>query len=128
MLQQESRCEVADNSGAKVAYVIRVYGRTSASGNNTRPAAGVGDRVLISVKKALPGADIKPGDMSKAVVVRTARNTRRADGSYVKFDSNAVVLINPDGNPRGTRIFGPVARELREKSYMKIVSLAPEVV
>ncbi|MEQ8315843.1 MAG: 50S ribosomal protein L14 [Phycisphaerales bacterium] len=128
MLQQESRCEVADNSGAKVAYVIRVYGRTSASGNNTRPAAGVGDRVLISVKKALPGADIKPGDMSKAVVVRTARNTRRADGSYVKFDSNAVVLINPDGNPRGTRIFGPVARELREKNYMKIVSLAPEVV
>ncbi|MEQ9095240.1 50S ribosomal protein L14 [Leptolyngbya valderiana BDU 20041] len=128
MLQQESRCEVADNSGAKVAYVIRVYGRTSASGNNTRPAAGVGDRVLISVKKALPGADIKPGDMSKAVVVRTARNTRRPDGSYVKFDSNAVVLINPDGNPRGTRIFGPVARELREKNYMKIVSLAPEVV
>lgn len=128
MLQQESRCEVADNSGAKVAYVIRVYGRTSASGNNTRPSAGVGDRVLISVKKALPGADIKPGDMSKAVVVRTARNTRRPDGSYVKFDSNAVVLINPDGNPRGTRIFGPVARELREKSYMKIVSLAPEVV
>ncbi|MCW5756562.1 MAG: 50S ribosomal protein L14 [Phycisphaeraceae bacterium] len=128
MLQQESRCEVADNSGAKVAYVIRVYGRTSASGNNTRPAAGVGDRVLISVKKALPGADIKPGDMSKAVVVRTAKNTRRADGSYVKFDSNAVVLINPDGNPRGTRIFGPVARELREKNYMKIVSLAPEVV
>ncbi len=128
MLQQESRCEVADNSGAKIAYVIRVYGKTSASGNNTRPAAGVGDRVLISVKKALPGADIKPGDMSKAVVVRTARNTRRADGSYVKFDSNAVVLINPDGNPRGTRIFGPVARELREKNYMKIVSLAPEVV
>lgn len=111
-----------------MAYVIRVYGRTSASGNNTRPAAGVGDRVLISVKKALPGADIKPGDMSKAVVVRTARNTRRADGSYVKFDSNAVVLINADGNPRGTRIFGPVARELREKNYMKIVSLAPEVV
>ncbi|GIW74525.1 MAG: 50S ribosomal protein L14 [Phycisphaerales bacterium] len=128
MLQQESRCEVADNSGAKVAYIIRVYGRTSASGNNTRPAAGVGDRVLISVKKALPGADIKPGDMSKAVVVRTAKNTRRADGSYVKFDSNAVVLINNDGNPRGTRIFGPVARELREKNYMKIVSLAPEVV
>ncbi|MEO1007133.1 MAG: 50S ribosomal protein L14 [Planctomycetota bacterium] len=128
MLQQESRCEVADNSGAKIAYVIRVYGRTSASGHNTRPAAGVGDRVLVSVKKALPGADVKPGDMSKAVVVRTKKNTRRADGSYVKFDSNAVVLINPEGNPRGTRIFGPVARELREKNYMKIVSLAPEVV
>jgi large subunit ribosomal protein L14 len=128
MLQQESRCEVAYNSGAKIAYVIRVYGKTSASGNNTRPWAGVGDRVLISVKKALPGADIKPGDMSKAVVVRTAKNTRRPDGSYVKFDSNAVVLLNADGNPRGTRIFGPVARELREKNYMKIVSLAPEVV
>jgi len=128
MLQQESRCDVADNSGAKVAYVIRVYGRTSASGNNTRPAAGVGDKVLVSVKKALPGADIKSGDMSKAVVVRTRKNTRRADGSYVRFDTNAVVLINAEGNPRGTRIFGPVARELRERNYMKIVSLAPEVV
>jgi large subunit ribosomal protein L14 len=128
MLQAESRCEVADNSGAKIAYVIRVYGKQGSSGSFTRPTAGVGDRVLISVKKALPGADIKAGDMSKAVVVRAARNTRRRDGSYVKFDSSAVVLINDDGNPKGTRIFGPVARELRERNYMKIVSLASEVV
>lgn len=128
MLQQESRCEVADNSGAKIAYVIRVYGRTGSRQSFRRPTAGVGDRVLVSVKKALPGADIKSGDMSKAVVVRTKKSTRRADGSYVKFDTNAVVLINADGNPRGTRIFGPVARELREKNYMKIVSLASEVI
>ncbi|MEM0982607.1 MAG: 50S ribosomal protein L14 [Planctomycetota bacterium] len=128
MLQQESRCEVADNSGAKIAYVIRVYGTSQARQSFTRPAAGVGDRVLISVKKALPGSDVKSGDMSKAVIVRTKKPTRRADGSYVKFDNNAVVLINQDGNPRGTRIFGPVARELREKNYMKIVSLASEVV
>jgi large subunit ribosomal protein L14 len=128
MLQQETRCEVADNSGAKIAYVIRVYGGSTASGRFKRRVAGVGDRVLVSVKKALPGADIKSGDKSKAVVVRTTKPTRRADGSYVKFDANAVVLIQDDGNPRGTRIFGPVARELREKNYMKIVSLAPEVV
>ena len=128
MLQAESRCEVADNSGAKIAYVIRVYGRSGSRQSFTRPAAGVGDKVLISVKKALPGSDVKSGDMSKAVVVRTKKSTRRADGSYVKFDSNAVVLINNEGNPKGTRIFGPVARELREKNYMKIVSLASEVV
>ena len=128
MLQQESRCEVADNSGAKIAYVIRVYGGSTRSGAFTRKTAGVGDRVLVSVKKALPGAEIRPGDMSKAVVVRTAKSTRRADGSYVKFDSSAVVLINDDGNPKGTRIFGPVARELRDRNYMKIVSLASEVV
>jgi len=128
MLQQESRCEVADNSGAKVAYVIKVYGAHSRSGGFKRPVAGVGDRVLVSIKKSLPGADVKSGDMSKAVVVRTKKNTRRSDGSYVRFDTNAVVLINEDGNPKGTRIFGPVARELREKNYMKIVSLAPEVV
>jgi large subunit ribosomal protein L14 len=128
MLQQESRCEVADNSGAKIAYVIRVYGGSTATGKFTRRIAHVGDRVFVSIKKALPGSDIKQGDKSKAVVVRTAKPTRRADGSYVKFDSSAVVLINDDGNPKGTRIFGPVARELREKNYMKIVSLAPEVV
>lgn len=128
MLQQESRCDVADNSGAKVAYVIRVYGGSTRSGAFTRKQAGVGDRVLVSVKKALPGADIKSGDKSKAVIVRTAKSTRRADGSYVKFDSSAVVLINDDGQPRGTRIFGPVARELRDRNYMKIVSLASEVV
>ena len=128
MLQQETRCEVADNSGAKIAYVIRVYGGSTATGKFTRRVANVGDRVFVSVKKALPGADVKAGDMSKAVVVRTTKATRRADGSYVKFDANAVVLIQDDGNPKGTRIFGPVARELRDKNYMKIVSLASEVV
>ena len=128
MLQQETRCEVADNSGAKIAYVIRVYGGSTASGKFTRRMAGVGDRVLVSIKKALPGSDVKAGDKSKAVVVRTTKSQRRADGSYVKFDANAVVLIQDDGNPKGTRIFGPVARELREKNYMKIVSLASEVV
>ena len=128
MLQQESRCEVADNSGAKVAMVIRVYGGSTRRDGQTRRTAYVGDRVLISVKKALPGSDVKPGDKSKAVIVRSKKATRRRDGSYVAFDTNAVVLINPEGNPKGTRIFGPVARELREKNYMKIVSLASEVV
>ena len=128
MLQQETRCEVADNSGAKIAYVIRVYGASTRTGKFQRRMAGVGDRVLVSIKKALPGSDVKAGDKSKAVVVRTTKATRRADGSYVKFDANAVVLIQDDGNPKGTRIFGPVARELRDKNYMKIVSLAPEVV
>ena len=128
MLQQETRCEVADNSGAKIAYVIRVYGGSTRSGKFTRRIANVGDRVFISVKKALAGSEIKQGDKSKAVVVRTTKATRRSDGSYVKFDSNAVVLIQDDGNPKGTRIFGPVARELHEKNYMKIVSLASEVI
>ena len=128
MLQQETRCEVADNSGAKIAYVIRVYGGSTASGKFTRKIANIGDKVFVSIKRALPGSDVKAGDMSKAVVVRTTKATRRADGSYVKFDANAVVLIQDDGNPKGTRIFGPVARELRDKNYMKIVSLAPEVV
>ena len=128
MLQQETRCEVADNSGAKIAYVIRVYGGSTGSGKFSRKIANVGDRVFVSIKKALPGADVKPGDKSKAVVVRTTKATRRQDGSYVKFDSNAVVLIDADNNPRGTRIFGAVARELREKNFMKIVSLASEVV
>ncbi|MBX3316850.1 MAG: 50S ribosomal protein L14 [Phycisphaeraceae bacterium] len=128
MLQQESRCEVADNSGAKIAYVIRVYGGSTATGAFTRRTAGVGDRVLVSIKKALPGGDIKAGDKSKAVVVRTSKPRRRADGSYIRFDSSAVVLIQDDGNPKGTRIFGPVARELRDRNYMKIVSLASEVV
>ncbi len=128
MLQQESRCEIADNSGGKIAYVIRVYGGSKRRQSFTRQNAGVGDRVLVSIKKALPGADIKAGDKSKAVIVRTKKPTRRPDGSYVSFDTNAVVLINDDGNPKGTRIFGPVARELRDKNYMKIVSLASEVV
>ncbi|MCB9837941.1 MAG: 50S ribosomal protein L14 [Phycisphaeraceae bacterium] len=128
MIQQESRCEVADNSGAKIAYVIRVLGGSTAKGRYTRRTAGVGDRVVCSVKKALPGADIKAGDKVKAVVVRTKYPTRRPDGSTVRFDTNAVVLIGEDGNPKGTRIFGAVARELRDRNYMKIVSLATEVV
>lgn len=128
MLQQESRCDVADNSGAKVAYVIRVLGGSTARGRFTRRSAGIGDKVVCSVKKSLPGSDIKSGDIVKAVVVRTSYPTRRPDGSYVRFDKNAVVLIGDDGNPKGTRIFGAVARELRDKGYMKIVSLASEVV
>lgn len=128
MLQQESRCEVADNSGAKIAYVIRVLGGSTARGKFTRRTAGVGDRVVCSVKKALPGSDIKSGDKVKGVIVRTSYPTRRDDGSYVRFDSNAIVIINDDGNPKGTRIFGAVARELRDRGYMKIVSLASEVV
>lgn len=128
MLQQESRCEVADNSGAKIAYVIRVYGGSTRRGGFSRKTATIGDQVMVAIKKALPGADVKAGDKSKAVVVRTAKQYRRKDGSYVKFDHSAVVLIGDDRNPKGTRIFGPVARELREKNYMKIVSLASEVV
>jgi large subunit ribosomal protein L14 len=128
MLQQETRCEVADNSGAKIAYVIRVYGGSTRSGKFTRRTAGVGRPRLRLDQEGAPGADVKQGDKSKAVVVRTTKATRPPDGSYVKFDSNAVVLIQDDGNPKGTRIFGPVARELRDKNYMKIVSLASEVV
>jgi len=128
MIQKESRLEVADNSGAKVVMVIGVLGGSTARGKFTRRTAGVGDRVVCSIKKALPNADVKTGDKVRAVVVRTKYPTRRADGSYVRFDSNAVVLVNDDGNPRGTRIFGAVARELREKQYMKIVSLASEVI
>ncbi len=128
MIQKESRIGVADNSGAKVVYVIGVLGGSTARGRGTRRTAGVGDRVVCSVKKALPNSDIKTGDKVFAVVVRTRYPTRRDDGSYVRFDSNACVLIAEDGNPRGTRIFGAVARELREKNYMKIVSLASEVI
>ncbi len=128
MIQQESRCEVADNSGAREAYVIRVLRGSTARGRFTRKTAGVGDRVICSVKKAIPGADVKSGDVVRAVVVRTSYPTKRADGSYVRFDKNAVVLITKEGNPVGTRIFGAVARELRDRGYMKIVSLATEVV
>ena len=128
MIQAESRVDVADNSGAKVAYIIRVLRGSTSRGKFTRRTAGVGDRVVCSVKKALPGGDMKPGTIVKGVVVRTRYPVRRADGSYVRFDRNAVVLIDDEGNPRGTRIFGAVARELREKNYMKIVSLASEVV
>ena len=128
MIQKESRMTVADNSGAKVVLVIGVLGGSTARGRSTRRTAGVGDRVVCAVKKALPNAEIKSGDKVQAVIVRTKFPTRRADGSYVRFDSNACVLIEKDGNPCGTRIFGAVARELREKNYMKIVSLASEVV
>ena len=128
MIQQESRVEVADNSGAKVAYVIRVLGASTARGKFSRPTAGVGDTVVCSVKKSLPGSDLKTGTIVKGVVVRTKYPTRRNDGSLVRFDRNAIVLITDEGNPRGTRIFGAVARELRERKFMKIVSLASEVV
>ncbi len=128
MIQKESRLNVADNSGAKEVLVIGVLGGSTARGKFTRRSAGVGDRVVCSVKKALPNGDVKSGDKVRAVIVRTKYPARREDGSYVRFDSNACVLINDDGNPKGTRIFGAVARELREKNYMKIVSLASEVV
>ena len=128
MIQKETRLDVADNSGAKVVSVIGILRGSTARGRFTRRTAGIGDRITCSVKKALPNSDIKAGDKVSAVIVRTAFPTRRADGSYVRFDSNACVLIEKDGNPRGTRIFGAVARELREKNYMKIVSLASEVV
>jgi large subunit ribosomal protein L14 len=121
MIQQESMVKVADNSGAKRALVIRVLGGTR------RRYAGIGDVVIVAVKNALPNGTVKKSDVARAVVVRTAKETRRKDGSYIKFDENAVVIINDAGEPRGTRIFGPVARELREKKYTKIVSLAPEV-
>jgi len=121
MIQQESIVKVADNSGARKALVIRVLG------GSKRRYAGVGDRVVVTVKDAIPAGQVKKGEVAKAVVVRTVKETRRRDGSYIRFDENAVVLINDQGEPRATRIFGPVARELREKRYMKIVSLAPEV-
>ncbi|NCA75355.1 MAG: 50S ribosomal protein L14 [Alphaproteobacteria bacterium] len=121
MIQQESRLTVADNSGAKEVLCIKVLGGTR------KRYARVGDRIIVTVKNALPSGNIKKGTVSKAVVVRTSKETRRADGSYIRFDDNAVVLLNNAGELIGTRIFGPVARELREKQFMKIVSLAPEV-
>ncbi len=121
MIQQESRMKVADNTGAKELLCIRVLGGTG------RRYAGIGDVVVCAVKKAAPGGMVKKGDVVKAVVVRTVQPTRRNDGSYVRFDENAAVIIKEDKNPRGTRIFGPVARELRDKDYLKILSLAPEV-
>lgn len=128
MIQKEARLVVADNSGAKEAMVIGVLGVSTAAGRFRRVTMGVGDRVVCSVKRALPTGDVKAGDKVQAVIVRCKYPTRRDDGSYVRFDSNACVLIDADGNPRGTRIFGAVARELREKNYMKIVSLASEVI
>jgi len=121
VIQQESRVKVADNTGAKEVLCIRVLG------GSARRYAGVGDIIVGTVKDALPGAGVKRGDIVRAVVVRAAKERRRSDGSYIRFDDNAVVLINEMNAPRGTRIFGPVARELREKRFMKIVSLAPEV-
>jgi large subunit ribosomal protein L14 len=121
MIQQESILRITDNTGAKSALCIRVLG------GSKRRYAGIGDVIVATIKDAIPNAAIKKGEIVEAVVVRTAKETRRKDGSYIRFEDNAAVLINQQGEPRGTRIFGPVGRELREKKYMKIVSLAPEV-
>ena len=121
MVQQESMLKIADNSGAKKALVIRVLG------GSRRRYAGLGDTVVVTIKDALPAGQVKRGEVVRAVIVRTAKETRRKDGSYIRFDDNAAVLINDAREPRATRIFGPVGRELREKRFMKIVSLAPEV-
>ncbi len=121
MIQQESRLSVADNSGAKEVLCIRVLGGTR------RKYASVGDKIVVTIKSAIPSGGVKKGQVSQAVIVRTKKEVRRPDGSYIRFDDNAVVLLNTGGEMRGTRIFGPVARELREKQFMKIVSLAPEV-
>ena len=122
MIQPQTRLKVADNSGAKEIMCFRVLG------GSFRRTAGVGDIIVASVKSATPGGAVKKGDVVKAVIVRSAKGVRRADGTYVRFDDNAAVLIKDDKNPRGTRIFGPVARELRDKEFMKILSLAPEVI
>ena len=121
MIQAETRLTVADNSGAKTLYCIKVLG------GSRRRYASVGDIIVVSVKEAIPNAKVKKGDVLKAVVVRTKKEIRRSDGSYIRFDDNSAVIINPAGEPIGTRIFGPVARELRAKRFMKIISLAPEV-
>ena len=121
MIQQESRLKVADNTGAKELLTIRVLGGSG------RRYAGLGDVIVATVKDAIPGGNVKKGDVVKAVIVRVIKQTRRPDGSYIKFDENAAVILKADGDPRGTRIFGPVGRELRDKKFMKIISLAPEV-
>jgi large subunit ribosomal protein L14 len=121
MIQQESRLAVADNSGAKEVLCIRVLGGTK------RRYASLGDKIVVTIKSAIPAGNVKKGQVTKAVIVRTKKEVRRQDGSYIRFDDNAVVLLNTTGEMRGTRIFGPVARELRDKQFMKIVSLAPEV-
>ena len=122
MIQQESRIKVADNTGAKELLTIRVLGGSG------RRYAGLGDVIVATVKDAIPGGNVKKGDVVKAVIVRVKKQTRRPDGSYIKFDGNAAVILKTDGDPRGTRIFGPVGRELRDKKFMKIISLAPEVI
>ena len=121
MIQQESRLKVADNTGAKEVLCIRVLGGSG------RRYAGIGDIIVCTVKDAIPGGNVKKGDVVRAVIVRTVKARRRPDGSYIRFDENAAVILRPDGEPRGTRIFGPVGRELRDKRFMKIISLAPEV-
>ncbi|HLW14273.1 MAG TPA: 50S ribosomal protein L14 [Flavobacteriaceae bacterium] len=121
MIQQESRLRVADNTGAREVYTIRVLGGTK------KKYASVGDKIVVSVKEATPNSAVKKGTVSTAVIVRTSKEVRRSDGSYIRFDDNACVLLNPQGEMRGTRVFGPVARELRDNKFMKIVSLAPEV-
>ncbi len=122
MIQQESMLKIADNSGAKEALCIRVLGGSG------RRYASIGDIIIVAIKDALPNGTVKKGEVARAVVVRTAKEVRRRDGSYIRFDDNAAVIINDSGEPRATRIFGPVGRELREKRFMKIVSLAPEVI
>lgn len=129
MIQQQTIVDIADNSGARAAMCIKVLGgSTGRRGGRRRRVASIGDVIVVAVKKALPTGEVKKGDVCKAVVVRTKHVTRRLDGSFVRFDRNAAVIIDDEGNPRGTRIFGAVARELREKNFMKIVSLATEVV
>ena len=128
MIQQQTRIIIADNTGAKLAECIKVLGGSTGRGQFSRLTAGLGDVIVCAVKKALPGGEVKSGDIVRCVIVRTSHATRRADGSYVRFDRNAGVIIDADNNPRGTRIFGAVGRELREKNYMKIISLASEVV
>ena len=127
MIQQQSYLDIADNTGAKQAMCIKVLGGSSSKGKFKRRIAGIGDVIICAVKKALPAGDVKQGEIIRCVVVRTRQVTRRPDGSYVRFDRNAAVVIDKENNPRGTRIFGAVARELLERIFMKIVSLAPEV-
>ena len=121
MIQQESRLKVADNTGAKELLCIRVLGGSG------RRFAGIGDTIVATVKDAIPGGNVKKGEIVKAVIVRTRKERRRQDGSYIRFDENAAVILQPSGDPRGTRIFGPIGRELRDKKFMRIISLAPEV-
>ncbi|HVT80795.1 MAG TPA: 50S ribosomal protein L14 [Phycisphaerae bacterium] len=128
MIQQQTRVDIADNTGAKTAMCIKVLGGSTARGKFKRKVAGVGDLIVVAVKTASPNGDVKLHEVAKAVIVRTRQKIRRLDGSYVSFDRNAAVIVDAEGNPRGTRIFGAVARELREKNFMKIVSLASEVV
>ncbi len=128
MIQQQTMVDIADNTGARQAQCIKVLGGSTARGKFRRRTAGVGDIIICAVKKAIPAGDVKQGDVVRCVIVRTKQPTLRNDGSYVRFDRNAAVVIDKENNPRGTRIFGAVARELREKNFMKIVSLASEVV